>query len=372
MLQRCWLDRRRVRHVVLLVVGLVWVTVLRASPAHADHEDDWEPLAGTGVAGFSGDGGPALGAELKYPRSFAYGSDGTLYICDMGNGRIRAVRNGIISTVAGNGRRAYSGDGGPATAASLYLPMGIAVGPDNAIYIADTDNNRIRKVTTDGTIHTVAGTGRAGYDGDGAAAIHASLNRPRAIAVRHDGTLVIADSGNQRIRTVTPDGRIHTIAGTGARGYSGDGGPATSATLDQPRGVAIAGDGSIYFSDAGNNAVRHIAPDAIITTIAGTGLPGYSGDGGPATSARLFNPAGLDIAPEGIYIADASNDRIRFVYPNGTIYTYLGPTNSISEAGDQLLTQPQSVAGSMFQLVVADAGHNALYHEHAYIIDAST
>jgi len=368
MLQRCSRDRRTVRRVALLVVGLVWVTVLRAGPARADYQVDWGPLAGTGVAGFSGDRGPALSAQLKYPRSFAYGSDGTLYICDMGNGRIRAVRNGIISTIAGNGRRAYSGDGGPATAASLYLPMGIAVGPDNAIYIADTDNNRIRKVTADGTIHTVAGTGTAGYSGDGAAAIHASLNRPRAIAVRPDGTLVIADSGNDRIRTVTPDGHIHTVAGTGARGYSGDGGPAASATLDQPRGVAIAGDGSIYFSDAGNNAVRHITPGAIITTIAGTGAPGYSGDGGPATSAQLFNPAGLDITAEGIYIADASNDRIRLVNPNGTIYTYIGATNSIGDTGNHPLTQPQAVAGSSDTLVVADAGHNALDQEHGYTI----
>ena len=216
----------------------------------------------------------------------AVDASGNLYIADTGNNRIRKVSaTGIITTVAGNGSAGYSGDGGPATSAQLDGPEGVAVDGSGNLYIADTCNNRIRKVSATGIITTVAGNGSAGYSGDGGPATSAQLSLPAGVAVDGSGNLYIADSGNNRIRKVSATGIITTVAGNGSPGYSGDGGPATSAQLNQPAGVAVDASGNLYIADSSNNRIRKVSATGIITTVAGNGFDGYSGDGGPATSA---------------------------------------------------------------------------------------
>ena len=362
----------RIRRCLLMCVSAALLLVFAPAPlARADFGIDWQTYAGAGIAGFRGDGGPANTAHLNYPRTLAIGPTGDLYIADSNNSRIRVVRQetGIITTIAGDGRNRFRGDGDAATSASLNIPRGLAVASDGTVYIADTFNNRIRKITPAGIISTVAGSGVGGYAGDGGPAILARLHSPQAVAVRADGALVIADTVNNRIRLVTPSGTISTIAGLGPSGYDGDGGRPSIAYLNGPRSVAIDEDGqTIYFSDAGNNAVRYFTPGGIIRTLAGTGTRGYSGDGGPATEAQLANPAGLSIAAfdeypyTGIFIADASNDRIRVVL-GSRIFTYAGATNSIGRGGNRVLEGPQSVVGDEYHVVIADTAHNQVIAE---------
>jgi YD repeat-containing protein len=270
---------------------------------------------GTGAAGYGGDGGPAATATLNRPVEVAVGADGALFIADTSNNRIRRVGpDGIITTVAGTGVSGYSGDGGPATAAKLWA-HGVAVGADGALILNDPHNNRIRRVAPDGIITTVAGTGAYGYSGDGGPATAAALNMPNGVAVGADGALFIADTSNNRIRRVGPDGIITTVAGTGAYGYSGDGGPATAATLASPTKVAVGPDGALSIADRMNNRIRRVGPDGIITTVAGTGAYGYSGDGGPATAATIgFTQIAVG-AVGALFISDSSNNRIRVVRP---------------------------------------------------------
>jgi sugar lactone lactonase YvrE len=219
-----------------------------------------------------------------------------------------------ITTIAGTGGYGGSGDGGPATSAQLWDPRGVAVDSDGNIYIADPGNYRIRKVDSSGNITTFAGNGTPGYSGDGESATSAQLNNPNGIAVDSLGNIYIADQYNYRIRKVDSDGKITTIAGNGTPGYSGDGGPATSAQLYNPSGVAVDSDGNIYIADNNNYRVRKVDSSGKITTFAGTGTAGYSGDGGPATLAQLNWPYGVAVDSVGnIYIADRSNNRIRKV-----------------------------------------------------------
>ena len=192
-----------------------------------------------------------------------------------------------ISTVAGDGSGSYAGDAGPATLASLKYPEGVAATPDGGFLIADKENSRIRRVAPDGTISTVAGTGTEGYNGDGIAATAAKIAKPEGVAALLDGGFLIADTNNQMIRRVTPLGTIETVAGTGSTGYSGDGGDATLAKLDHPRAAVPTPDGGFLIADTGNRVVRRVAPDGTISTVAGNGVDGSDGDGGPATAARL-------------------------------------------------------------------------------------
>jgi RHS repeat-associated protein len=293
--------------------------------------------AGTGVAGFSGDGGPATAAQLNVPYGVAVAPDGTVYISDPGNARIRRITpDGLITTIAGTGTSGYSGDGGPATAAQLNAPIGVAVGPDGSVYIADFNNHRVRKVDPTGLITTVAGTGVSGYGGDGGPATAAQLFNPIRLAVAPDGSLYIADYPNNRIRRVGPDGIISTVAGTGTFGFSGDGGPATAATLSSPTGVAVGPDGSVYFADSQAHRIRRVGRDGIITTVVGTPavVAGYNGDGIPATAAFLSFPQDVWVSRDGtIYIADLFNYRIRRVTPDGIITTIAGDGNA-GFAGD--------------------------------------
>ena len=287
-------------------------------------------VAGTGTQGYSGDGGLATSAKLNLPFGVAVDAAGNIYIADTYSHAIRLVTSstGIITTVAGTGFSGYSGDGGPATLAKLDYPFGVAIDAAGNIYIADTYSRAIRVITkSTGIITTVAGTGIQGYSGDGGPATSAKLDYPYGVAIDTAGNIYIAERFRHVIRLVTKStGIITTVAGTGgSSGYSGDGGPATSAKLYEPIGVAIDAAGNIYIVDSGNNVIRMVTSSTgIITTVAGTGTQGYSGDGGLATSAKLSYPRGVAIDPAGnIYIADTNNNFIRLVTESTGIITTL-------------------------------------------------
>ena len=289
-------------------------------------------VAGTGPAGFSGDGGPAVNAQLNSPYGMSVDGQGTLFFADYSNHRIRKVTpDGIITTVAGDGSCCgpgggggnFKGDGGPATAAGLELPWGVTVDGQGSLLIADTGNSRIRKVTPDGIIRTIAGGGGPCFTsliGDGGPATAACLYWPAKVAIDAQGNLFIPDHVNNRVRKVTPEGIISTVAGIGYSGYeagfSGDGGPAIAAKLDRPLAVAVDARGNVFIPDYNNHRIRMVNPQGTITTIAGNGTAGFSGDGGPATSAQLNYPREALLDPQGIlHIADGTNGRIRKIAP---------------------------------------------------------
>lgn len=345
-------------------------------------------VAGNGLFGFSGDGGPATQARISDIYDVALGPDGAIYIADFSNHRVRRVgTDGIITTVAGNGVNGWSGDGGPARQAAIGYPWGLAVGPDCSIYIA-SDWNVIRKVSPDGTITTIAGNGTWGYSGDGGPARLAQIDYPDGVALGPDGSVYIEDINNGAIRRVSPDGIISTFAGGGGFGNGGmfsvsatadapaepaqrpgveeraerkrkaqsagefdvteegadpalspgagggvstlaaaremetaaspgDGGPATAVWLSIPYAVSVARDGTAYISESGANRVRQVAPDGVITTVTGqNSVYGFRGDGGPAAAAWLRGPWGVTVAPDGsLYISDTSNRRVRRIAP---------------------------------------------------------
>ncbi|MFD5268983.1 RICIN domain-containing protein [Streptomyces sp. NPDC058335] len=270
-------------------------------------------MAGTGAAGFKGDNEPAVAAQLNRPYGIAVDGTGTLYFSDFNNHRVRKITtDGKISTVAGTGVAGFSGDNGPAVSAQLNYPREVAVDSTGAVYIADTNNHRVRKITADGRISTVAGTGAAAFGGDDGPATAARLHTPLGVAVDSTGTLYISDHGNHRVRKITTDGKISTLAGTGVAGFAGDGGPAVAAQLKTPYAVAVDRAGGLYIADGGNHRVRKVAADGKITTVAGTGAAGFGGDGGPAASAQLYNPFGLAVdCVDALYIADHVNNRVR-------------------------------------------------------------
>jgi len=334
-------------------------------------------IAGNGTVGFSGDGGPAISAQLG-AASVAVDAAGNLFLADAGNNRIRKVTpDGMISTVAGNGTEGFNGDGGPATSAQLFYPDSVAVDAAGNLFIGDSLNNRIRKVTPDGAISTAAGKEISGVSGDGGPATSAQLDHPLGVAVDAAGNLFIADYSNNRVREVTPDGLISTAAGNGAQGFSGDGGSATSAQLNKPRGVAVDAVGNLFIADTGNNRIRKVTPDGVISTVAGIGTDGFSGDGGPATSAQLGNPLGVAIDAAGNLLISASSstgdrtrpwrgDRIRKVTPDGVISTVAGKEISgfsgdggpATSAG---LSVPESMAvDAVGNLFIADTGNNRI------------
>jgi sugar lactone lactonase YvrE len=297
-------------------------------------------IAGNGSGGYSGDGGSATAAMLYIPFGVAVDGSGNVFIADTYNHRIREVvkATGIISTLAGTSSGGYSGDGGPAIYAQLAYPHGVAVDSSGNVYIADSFNDRIREIVkATGNIITVAGNGSIGSGGDGGPATSAQLNYPFAAAVDASGNLFFADQGNNRIREVVKaTGIITTIAGNGTSGYSGDGGPATAAMLNQPTGVAVDSSGNVYIADWHNNRIREVVKaTGIISTIAGTGTAGSSGDGGPATSAQLNYPNGVAVDGSGnVFIGDSSNNRIReVVKATGTLITFAG-NGTVGFSGD--------------------------------------
>ncbi|MER6382579.1 RICIN domain-containing protein [Streptomyces sp. NPDC001250] len=289
-----------------------------ARAAAAEGENSAPPIstvAGTGAAGFKGDNEPAVSAQLNRPYGIAVDSTGTVYFSDFNNHRVRKLTtDGKISTVAGTGVAGFSGDNGPAVSAQLNYPREVAVDSAGAVYIVDANNHRVRKITADGRISTVAGTGAAGFSGDGGPATAARLNLPLGVAVDSTGVLYVVEYSNHRVRKITTDGKISTVAGTGSAGFRGDGGPAVSAQLNGPHEVAVDGAGDLYISDLGNHRVRKITADGRISTVVGTGAAGFGGDGGPAASAQLNYPYGLAVdCVDTLYIADHANNRVRKV-----------------------------------------------------------
>ena len=275
--------------------------------------------AGNGFSGYSGDGGLATNAQISLGYGLAVDTSGNLFIADTANNVIREVvaTTGIIQTVVGDGTPSYSGDGGPATSATLSNPYGIFVDASGNLFIADTDNCVIREVVaTTGFIQTVAGNNFYSYSGDGAAATGAQLNSPAAIASDAAGNLFIADDYNYVIReVVATTGIIQTVAGNGTYGYGGDGGAATSATLGYPYGVSIDASGNLFIVDHYNHVIREVvATTGTIQTVAGNGTYGYSGDGGLAASAQLSYPSAVFVDVSGnLFIADSGNNVIREV-----------------------------------------------------------
>jgi sugar lactone lactonase YvrE len=251
-------------------------------------------------------------AEVREPIDVAVGPNGHVYAVSAN--RIVRISAGAVTTVAGTGERAFSGDGGPATQATLNAPDSLAFDGAGNLYVAEYENRVRRLDASTGTIATVAGTGAEGYGGDGGQATAAVISHPHGLAVAVDGTMFIADTWNHRIRRVDTAGVITTVAGTGAEGDGGDGGPATRALFNDPVHVALGPDGSLYVTDGSNNRVRRIGFDGVVRTVAGGGLPGASGDGGPATRARLDLPNQVTVAPDGtFYIAEFEGRRVRRV-----------------------------------------------------------
>jgi sugar lactone lactonase YvrE len=327
-------------------------------------------LAGTGAAAMAGDGGPALSASLILPRDTAIGPDGAIYVADTYNQRIRRIDpvTGVITTVAGTGGTAYNGDNQPAVRATLKWPHDVTVGDDGAIYIADSNHHRVRRVDpSTRVITTILGTGVAGVGVDGVAGTQSQLKNPKSVAL-FGGSLYVADLSNRVRRLDLTTGIVTTVAGTGTAGYSGDGGPAVAARLNSPQRLAIDSVGNIFIADSGNNVVRRVdAATGTITTVAGTGAGGFRGDGGPATSALLRKPRGVALDGDGIlYVADSGNHRIRRVdLATGTIRTVAGSTMGFSGDGGPAsaahFNNPRGLTvDSAGRLIIADSFNSVL------------
>lgn len=282
-------------------------------------------VAGTGSPGFDGDGGAAQRARLHDPAGVAISAAGDLYIADRLNHRIRRVStSGVIMTIAGTGQAGFGGDNGPALEARLQNPSGLAIDAQGTLYISDSGNNRLRTISPLGIITTLAGTGSEGYNGENVPALQAWLAGPAGLTIESNGGVVFAEPGNNRVRRVTPDRRVQTVAGNGQFGSGGDGGPGPAARLGSPQGVAVDAAG-VLIADTLSSRVRRVGLDGLIRTVGGTGRIGSSGDGGPVTEAQLFLPAGLAMAPGGGYtIVDSGNDRVRRVDAAGVIRTIAG------------------------------------------------
>lgn len=336
-------------------------------------------IGGNGTQGFSGDGGQATNARLKNPQDAAVDTQGNIFIVDTDNNRIRKVSTtGVITTIAGTGSAGYNGDGKLATTASLNRPAGITIDAQGNLYIADRLNQRIRKISTNGIISTVAGSGVRGFGGDGSSATSARLADPQDITLDAQGNLFIADSENSRIRKVTTNGIISTVAGNGNADFSGDGGAATDAALYVPQGVAVDAQGNIFIADLLNLRVRKVATDGIITTVAGNGSTGYNGDNQAATSASLDIPQNVTVDAQGnLYIADILNHRVRKVNQNGIISTVVGNgvqgfSGDGGQATSACLFRPASVAtDAQGNLFIADSQNHRVRKVTAQSVELS-
>ena len=404
---------------IAVVVIAVWLLMMRGPqriPNVYHQRGIITIVAGNGHRGFSGDGGPATKASLSCPEGIALGKDGSLYIADSSNQRVRKVNpSGIITTIAGNGWYAksrghwaayFSGEGVPATKATLNAPQGVAVGPDGSIYIADSENHRVRKVDRTGIIRTVAGgskrRGKGGVaphnvftpegllnwmatEDNGLPALKAAVMTPTAVAADGKGNVYFADLNNARVGRISAAGIYTTVAGFAIQGYFGDGYPATKAGFWSPRDVALAPDGSMFIADTFAQVVRKVNPKGIITTFAGDGwnkpwprLKGekfdtphwgrYNGDDLLATQASLNLPWGIAPAPDGsVYIADARNFRVRRVDHKGVITTVAGDGHLGCAKNGQLSTAARFASVARLavdpkgNLYISDWGRNQVY-----------
>ncbi|MDE1162457.1 MAG: Ig-like domain repeat protein [Acidobacteriaceae bacterium] len=315
-----------------------------------------------------------VGAEAQVaspiaPAGVAYDAAGNLYIADAKRNIVyEQTVGGVLRVFAGTGEQGFDGDGGAATSALLNEPMGVAVDAAGVVYIVDSANDRVRAVDVSGVIRTVAGTGVGGFAGDGGVATAARLRSPQALAVRADGSLLIADTGNQRVRLLDASGLISTFAGTGEQGFSGDGGLATAALLDTPAGVAVFGDGRVVIADSRNHRLRVVDAAGVITAFAGTGVRGFSGDGDAAVSAKLFLPRGVVVLADGttVVFADSNNQRVRAVPASGVISTLVasGVQGSAADgvaASMASLNNVRGVAVSPYgAVVVADVSNRVV------------
>lgn len=314
-------------------------------------------IAGTGVQGFSGDHGPAAAAELDSPMGLALDAAGNLYIADSHNHRIRLVSTatGVITTIAGTGTAGFSGDGGAAKAAQLDLPTAVALDSAGNVYVADTGNHRIRRVATAGTITTVAGNGVEGFGGDNGPAILASIDSPTGLVLDAAGNLYLADTHNGRVREVSAaTGLIATVAGVGVAGgglqqSSGDGGPATAAGMALPRGLTLDASGNLYVADSANHRIRRISSAGTITTVAGDGTETFAGDSAPAVAASLDTPLSVALSPVGLVtLADTGNNRVRQLdalpSPGPDIHTIAGLGSAGQGVSTLSLAGPSVVA----------------------------
>ena len=316
---------------------------------------DYDPLAAV----------PLAQAQVSFPSSLATDSRGNVYFVDRDTYRVRRVDpSGLVSTVAGSGLLGFSGDGGPATSAKLGERVeGLAIDEAGNVYIADAANYRIRRVDPSGTIETIAGTGTFGGGGDGGPAAKATLGPVYGLATDAAGNLYIADTFHDKIRKISPDGMISRFAGTGEEGHGGDGGPARFARLDNPRGVAVDDSGHVYIADTDNHRIRRVDPSGTITTVAGTGHGGYGGDGGAATAAMFDEPYDVAVVASGnIYVADSGNRVVRRIDPAGTILTVagVGPDEQIDDDGAD-----SRIRISFARAVATDAG-GAVYIADSY------
>lgn len=292
-------------------------------------------VAGTGEAGFNGDGLTPEATQLYLPSAARLGPDGLLYVMDYNNMRLRCrLEAGVVDTVAGNGVHAIAQPDGSARDSPFENPIDLGFLPDDRLVIVSLHDPRVLRVEHDGTLVSIAGTGEAGDGGDGGPSTEATFQELAALAVAPDGSLFVSDSKANRVRVIRPDGQVYAYAGTGEVGGGGDGGPAVDAQLSSPAGLALDASGNLYVADMFNHRVRRVdAETGVIDTVAGTGARGFAGEGGPALAAELQWPRGVAVAPDGrLYIADTYNHRLRRVESDGTLVTVAGSARG--HAGD--------------------------------------
>ena len=321
--------RVRVRRAAVLLSAVAAALVPGQSQAQIPPSYTVTTFAGIGTAGYDADTSTASTVQFNNPYSIFVDKSGVIWVADQANSRIRKIgTDKAVTLVAGVGTNGSAGDDASATAAQLYYPCGLVVDGSGNILIADTNNNRIRKVVPGGNITTIAGTGNAGFldqTTDSTDPLSVAFDKPVSLGLDSSGTLYIVDTFNHRIRKMAADGKITTVVGTGDSAYTGDGGLATAATISYPQSIVWDTAGNLYVSDSGNHVIRKVTADGTIHTIAGNGLVGFSGDGGPATSASLNTPKGMAFDSAGnLFFADSFNGRIRVVKTDGTIATIAG------------------------------------------------
>ena len=340
---------------IAFLLKLFMGSTLLAMTAWSQNESGWRihTIAGTGKPGHSGDGGRAVEAQLNFPAGLAVDTANNVYIADFFSQRIRRVDTaGTIHTIAGTGEPSYGGDGGRAVEARLSFPSGVAADHAGNVYITDTGNHRIRRVDASGTITTIAGTGEPGYGGDGGQAVEAQLVNPKGVAVDGSGNLYFANYFNFHIRRVDATGTISSVAGSNEPC-----GPGDDCRLSRDRGIAVDEAGNVYIANIDNSYVRRVDAMGTVSVIAGTRhQPGYGGDGGQAVTAQLRNPLGVAVDKAGnVYIADTANHRIRQIDTTGTIRTIAG-TGEPGYGGDGGQAVEAQLA-SPFALAVDGSGN---------------